>query len=112
MPERRCAFLRMADASGWSIDADLAFGPLDNLGWYCEWLCWRDRDELWDDWDAVYLAAPWDYPDDPNGFLEVLGIIDRSRAVLLNPLEHTQDLPCRSRATRCRHRAQYLAQRL
>jgi len=87
MPERRCAFLRMADASGWSIDADLAFGPLDNLGWYCEWLCWRDRDVLWDDWDGVYLAAPCDYPDDPNSCLEVLGIIDRSRAVLLNPLE-------------------------
>lgn len=87
MPERRCAFLRMADASGWSIDADLAFGPLDNLGWYCEWISWRDRDVLWDDWDAVYLAAPWDYPDDPDGFLEVLGSIDRSKAVLLNPLE-------------------------
>jgi len=77
----------MADASGWTIDADLAFGPLADLGWHCEWLPWRDSNVTWNDWDAVYLAATWDYPDDPEAFLEVLRTIDRSRAVLLNPLE-------------------------
>jgi len=77
----------MADTSGWSIDADLAFAPLARLGWQCEWLSWRSPAIRWDDWDAVYLAAPWDYPDDPEGFLAVLEAVERSRAILLNPLD-------------------------
>jgi len=87
LSRRRCAFLRMADTAGWSIDADLAFAPLDGLGWDCEWLSWRDSTTRWDEWDAVYLAATWDYPDDPDAFLDMLEDVDRSRAVLLNPLE-------------------------
>lgn len=77
----------MEDTSGWSIDADLGFAPLAELGWHCEWLPWRAPDIDWDQWDAVYLAAPWDYPDDPAGFLAVLEAIDRSRSVLVNDLE-------------------------
>lgn len=84
---KRCAFLRMADTSGWSIDADLAFEPLARLGWECEWLAWRTPGVAWGDWDVVYLAATWDYPEDPERFLAVLGEIDRSRAVLVNPFE-------------------------
>jgi glutathione synthase/RimK-type ligase-like ATP-grasp enzyme len=84
---RRVAFLTMEETAGWSIDADLAFGPLAELGWQAEWLPWRSADVTWDDWDAVYLAATWDYPDDPQAFLRVLEAIDTSRAVLVNDIE-------------------------
>ena len=83
---RRCAFLTMEETQGWSIDADLAFEPLAALGWQCEWLPWRRRNVDWDSWDAVYVAATWDYPEDPTGFLAVLESIDRSAATLVNPL--------------------------
>ena len=83
----RAAFLTMADTSGWSIDADLAFVPLEQLGWHCEWLAWTRGDADWAAFDAVYLAATWDYPDDPDAFLTVLERIERSSATLVNPIE-------------------------
>lgn len=84
---RRVAFLTMEVTDGWSIDADLAFAPLAELGWQAEWLPWRAAPADWNDWDAAYLAATWDYPDDTQGFLRVLESIDASRAVLVNDLE-------------------------
>ena len=76
----------MDDPGGWSIDADLAFAPLAELGWQCEWLPWRRADVAWADYTAVYIAAPWDYPADPGAFLQVLADIDASPAVLVNDL--------------------------
>ena len=84
--KKRCAFLTMQDTGGWSIDADLAFAPMAELGWQCEWLPWRQAGVDWNAWDAVYIAAPWDYPQDPQAFLSVLGDIDASTAVLVNDL--------------------------
>ena len=77
----------MRETEGWSIDADLSFAPLADLGWHCEWMPWRTPDVDWDSWDAVYIAATWDYPEDPAAFLEVLETVDRSSAVLVNDLE-------------------------
>jgi hypothetical protein len=76
----------MEDSGGWSIDADLAFEPMAELGWHCEWLPWRRSGIDWATYDAVYIAAPWDYPQDPDGFLRVLGEIDASPAILVNDL--------------------------
>lgn len=84
--DKRCAFLTMDDTGGWSIDADLAFEPMAALGWQCEWLPWRRKNVTWSDYTAVYMAAPWDYPRDPDAFLRVLGEIDASAAVLVNDL--------------------------
>jgi len=76
----------MDDVDGWAIDADLSFAPLQALGWDAEWLPWRTPAADWDSFHAVYIAAPWDYPQDPAGFMRVLEAIDRSTAVLLNDL--------------------------
>ena len=84
---RRCAFLTMDSTTGWSIDADLGIAPLEALGWRVEQVAWRSREARWDDFDAVYIGTPWDYPDDVTRFLDVLARIDASRALLVNPLE-------------------------
>jgi len=82
---RRCAFLTMADTSGWSIDADLAIPPLEALGWTVDTLPWREPRD-WSQYDAVYVGTPWDYPEDPKAFLDTLAGIERAGAVLANPL--------------------------
>lgn len=84
---RRLAVLTMADTDGWSIDADLAFPPLRELGWQPEWLPWRSGAVNWGVYDAVYIGTPWDYPEDPEGFMSLLDTIDRSGAVLVNDIE-------------------------
>ena len=84
---RNCAFLTMDDTADWSIDADLAFAPLQDLDWRCSWVPWRQPPADWDSWDAVYLAATWDYPDDPRAFGDMLAAIDHSRALLINDID-------------------------
>jgi hypothetical protein len=84
--ERRCLFLTMEDTGGWFIDADLAFEPMAALGWHCEWMPWKTAGVDWNAWDAVYIAAPWDYPQDLQRFMGVLGEIDASSAILVNDL--------------------------
>lgn len=82
----RAAFLTMEDTAGWSIDAGLAIPHLEQRGWRVEWVPWHGASRDWNDFDAVYMAAPWDYPRDAEGFLALLERIDRSRAVLVNDL--------------------------
>lgn len=76
----------MEDTAGWSIDAELAFPPMRDLGWLPEWLPWRSESVDWNRYDAVYIGTPWDYPEDPERFMALLDAIDRSRAVLVNDL--------------------------
>lgn len=83
---RRCAFLTMEDTSGWSIDADLAIPPLEDLGWSIDTIPWRRDDIDWSIYDAVYVGTPWDYPEDPHTFLGMLERIERAGPVLVNPL--------------------------
>lgn len=86
MTPKRCAWLTMECTDGWAIDADLGFGPMKELGWEVEAVPWRSAASNWNDYEAVYVGAPWDYPQDPERFLSVLELIDRSDAVLVNDL--------------------------
>lgn len=83
---RRCAYLTMENPAGWTIDAELAFPPMQAMGWAIEALPWKSTDVDWNAFDAVYIGTPWDYPQDPARFLDVLASIDRSSAVLVNDL--------------------------
>ena len=83
----RAAFLTMRDASEFVTDYALAIPPLEALGWDVVETPWRDSGTDWDGFDAVYICTPWDYPDDPDRFLEVLATIEASAALLVNPLE-------------------------
>jgi hypothetical protein len=76
----------MENSDGWSIDAELGFPPMETLGWQVDSVPWRSFEGNWDQFDAVYIGTPWDYPEDPEGFLRVLGTIDASTALLVNEL--------------------------
>ena len=86
MSGKRCAYLTMENPDGWVIDIDLAFGPMEALGWKIDGVAWRKDSPDWDTYDAVYIGVPWDYPQAPEEFLKLLGVIDRSSAILVNDL--------------------------
>jgi len=77
----------MESTEGWSIDADLGFPPLEAKGWQVEAVPWRTSNPDWNQYHAVYIGVPWDYPEDPDGFLAVLQTIHESSATLVNDLE-------------------------
>ena len=76
----------MDSTDGWEIDADLSFEPMQALGWSIHMVPWRSVGVDWNQYDAVYIGTPWDYPDDPDTFLALLEAIDKSSAVLVNDI--------------------------
>jgi glutathione synthase/RimK-type ligase-like ATP-grasp enzyme len=83
---KRCAYLTMAEPGDFVTDYDLSFDAMAALGWRAEPVVWNDPAIDWDAFDAVYICTPWDYPQRVEEFLNVLETIDRSAAVLINPL--------------------------
>lgn len=75
----------MAEPDGFEVDIELAFPPLQAIGWEFHAVSWR-ADVAWGDFDAVYIGAAWDYPQDPRRFLSVLETIVRSGTVLINDI--------------------------
>ncbi|MEM9997398.1 MAG: hypothetical protein AAF809_06820 [Bacteroidota bacterium] len=80
----RCAFLTMADPTGFVIDDDLAIAPLAALGWHVDRVPWT-ADADWDAFDLVVIRSPWDYQHHADAFLAVLDQIEASIARLENP---------------------------
>ena len=83
---KRCAYLTMAEPGDFVTDYDLSYDAMAALGWHAEPVVWNDPSLDWDRYDAVYINTPWDYPQHVDEFLSVLETIDRSSAVLINPL--------------------------
>ena len=83
----RIAFLTMDSLEGFvSYDA-LVAGRLERRGIFVENVSWRSATANWDDFDIVIIRSPWDYQHAVDDFMAVLQTIDRSNAVLWNPLE-------------------------
>ena len=76
----------MDNTDGWAIDSDLSFEPMRALGWSIDMVPWRTLSVDWEQYEAVYICTPWDYPDDLDSFLSVLDSIDRSTAILVNDM--------------------------
>ena len=76
----------MEDPGDYVTDFDLSFEPMSALGWQVDTVPWRDRSIEWDDYDAVYICTPWDYPQDAETFIDVLESIEESTAHLVNEL--------------------------
>jgi glutathione synthase/RimK-type ligase-like ATP-grasp enzyme len=83
---KKCAYLVMEDPGEYVTDYDLSFGAMADLGWQVACVPWRDSSTDWNGYDAVYICAPWDYPDDPDLFLQVMAAIETSSAQLINPI--------------------------
>jgi glutathione synthase/RimK-type ligase-like ATP-grasp enzyme len=83
----RCAFLTLADPTGFVIDDELAYPPLAALGWRVEAVSWRARPCNWRAYDAVVIRSTWDYVADPAAFLAVLAEIERAGTPLFNGLD-------------------------
>ncbi|NNF49727.1 MAG: hypothetical protein HKN65_07720 [Woeseiaceae bacterium] len=86
---KQVAFLVMQDPGDFVTDYHLGIEPLAALGWKVEEVPWQN-DVDWDDYDAVYICTPWDYPEHLQRFLRVLQTIDASRALLVNDLSIVQ----------------------
>ncbi|NNC78336.1 MAG: hypothetical protein HKN77_10265 [Woeseiaceae bacterium] len=76
----------MSDPGDFVTDYDLGIPPLEALGWRVTLLPWQQANIDWNTYDAVYICTPWDYLDDPDLFLSVLGNIDASNAILVNDM--------------------------
>jgi glutathione synthase/RimK-type ligase-like ATP-grasp enzyme len=83
---KRCAYLVMEDPGDYVTDYHLSFDAMAEAGWQVDCVPWRDPAIDWERFDAVYICTPWDYPDDPERFMQVLATIDESTAALINPL--------------------------
>ena len=84
---RRCAFLTLDDPTGYVIDDDLTYEPLRELGWGVELVPWRRPAVAWDAYEAVVIRSTWDYTEDPDSFVAVLGDIERTGTPLFNGLD-------------------------
>lgn len=86
MTQKRCAYLTMADPGDFVMDYDLSFAAMAALGWQVDTVTWADPAIDWNDFNAVYICTPWDYPDHFEQFIGVLTRIEQSRAHLVNAL--------------------------
>jgi glutathione synthase/RimK-type ligase-like ATP-grasp enzyme len=84
---RRCAFLTLEDSTGYVIDDELAYAPLAALGWRVDAIPWQRPRVEWRAYDAVVIRSTWDYVNDPDAFLDVLGEIESCGTPLFNELE-------------------------
>lgn len=83
---KRCAYLVMDDPGDYVTDYHLSLEAMAELNWQVACVSWRDPTHDWDQYDAVYICTPWDYPDNPALFLETLEAIEASKARLINPI--------------------------
>ncbi|MBT8109403.1 MAG: hypothetical protein KJO27_01640 [Gammaproteobacteria bacterium] len=82
---KRVAYLTMQDMGDFVTDFHLSVEPMAALDWQVETVPWRSNRD-WNEFDAVYICTPWDYPDYLPQFLGVLASIESSQALLINDL--------------------------
>jgi hypothetical protein len=75
----------MQDPGDYVTDYHLSIEPMEQLGWEVVCVPWRSAPN-WNDFDAVYICTPWDYPEYVPEFMGVLETIDASSAILYNDI--------------------------
>lgn len=83
----RCAFLSIDSLQEFECYDHLLFEPFNNRGWEVDTVSWHSETVDWNLYDAVIIRSCWDYHKHARRFLEVLGVIDASSAVLANSLD-------------------------
>jgi glutathione synthase/RimK-type ligase-like ATP-grasp enzyme len=82
----KLAFLSIDDLAGYVSDDELAFEPLQMLGYKVELVPWQKTNVQWQQYAAVIIRTTWDYHNKLSTFLQVLEQI-QSQTLLANPFE-------------------------
>lgn len=69
------------------VDDELVYESIKEKNWNLDVKSWHDKSVDWNNYDAVMIRTTWDYQQYPAEFFGVLETIDRSNALLINPLE-------------------------
>jgi len=69
------------------VDDELVYESIKEKNWNLDVKSWHDKTVDWNIYDAVMIRTTWDYQQYPEEFFSVLETIDRSKALLINPLE-------------------------
>ena len=83
---KKCAFLTIKDLSGFESYDHLLIGPMKENGWDVSFIPWNKLNQNWNNFDLVIVRSTWNYQNHLDEFLNVLRMIDQSKALLLNPL--------------------------
>ena len=83
----RCAFLTLADPTGYRIDDHLAAESLEDAGWLVETIPWNAPGHDWSRFDAVVVRSTWDYHKQVDAFFSVLEDIRATGPRLFNDLD-------------------------
>ena len=83
----RIAFLTMDSLEGFVSYDYLVRDILRQRGLRVDEVSWKNPHADWDRYDLVVIRSPWDYQQSCSQFLDVLALIDASRANLQNPLK-------------------------
>ena len=83
---KKCAFLTIKDLSGFESYDHLLIEPMKENGWDVSFIPWDKLNQNWNNFDLVIVRSTWNYQNHLDEFLNVLRMIDQSKALLLNPL--------------------------
>ena len=83
---KKCAFLTIKDLSGFESYDHLLIEPMQENGWDVSFIPWDRLNQNWNNFDLVIVRSTWNYQSYLDEFLNVLRMIDQSKALLLNPL--------------------------
>ncbi|WP_269518530.1 ATP-grasp domain-containing protein [Alteromonas sp. BMJM2] len=80
-------FLSTDNLDDFFVYDELLIPHFEDIGWSVETISWHEQNVNWDQYDYVIVRSTWDYQQHPDTFLNTLGNINKSSAILLNPLE-------------------------
>lgn len=80
-------FLSTDNLDDFFVYDELLIPHFKDIGWSVDTISWHEKNVNWDQYDYVIVRSTWDYQQHPDTFLNTLEIINRSSAILLNPLE-------------------------
>jgi glutathione synthase/RimK-type ligase-like ATP-grasp enzyme len=79
-------FLSTDNLDDFFVYDELLIPHFKDIGWSVETISWHEKNVNWDQYDYVIVRSTWDYQQHPDTFLNTLEIINKSSAILLNPL--------------------------
>lgn len=79
-------FLSTDNLDDFFVYDELLIPHFEDIGWSVETISWHEQNVNWDQYDYVIVRSTWDYQQHPDTFLNTLEIINKSSAILLNPL--------------------------